>query len=196
MNTSRTLLAFAVGFGVALALGWGALPRILYQEKSQPLEFRHKTHAAKSGTAQCGDCHTVREDGVFAGIPATQNCAGCHAEPMGATKAEATLVNDYVKQHRETPWLVYARQPANVRFSHSIHINRARLECVQCHGRHGESDALRAFEMNRISGYSRDIWGRSLSRLRRAKFEGMKMGDCEACHRERRVEAGCLGCHQ
>lgn len=196
MNMPRTLLAFAIGFGAALAAGWGAFPRALYQKQAQPLQFRHKTHAAKSGTSQCGDCHTLREDGAFAGIPGNQSCAGCHTDPMGTTKAEATLVNIYIKPKLETPWLVYAQQPSNVRFSHSIHVTRGKLECVRCHGAHGESDALRPYEVNRISGYSRDIWGHSLSRLHRAKNEGMKMGDCEGCHRERKVEAGCLGCHQ
>ena len=192
----RTLIAFVIGFGAALAAGWGAFPRVLYSKKVQPFEYRHKTHAAKSGTAECGDCHALREDGVFAGIPVNEKCAGCHGEPMGSTKAEATLVNDYVKQSREVPWLVYAQQPANVRFSHAIHTQRGKLACVECHGTHGESDALRPLEVNRISGYSRDIWGRSLSRLRRAKHEGMKMTDCEGCHRDKGVEAGCLGCHQ
>lgn len=192
----RTLLAFAIGFGAALAAGWGAFPRVLYQKKVQPIEFRHKTHAAKSGTSACGDCHALREDGAFAGIPATTSCAGCHGEPMGTTKAEAALVNDYVKPQRETPWLVYAQQPANVRFSHAIHTRLAGLKCEDCHGTQGETDALKPYEVNRISGYSRDIWGRSMSRLRRAPHEGMKMADCEDCHRKRGVEAGCLGCHQ
>jgi hypothetical protein len=192
----RTLLVFVIGFGAALAAGWGAFPRVLYSKKAQPFEYRHKTHAAKSGTSQCTDCHAMGGDGVFAGIPKTQSCAGCHGEPMGTSKAEATLVNNYVKPGRETPWLVYARQPANVRFSHAIHTQRGKLECVECHGTHGESDTLRAYEENRISGYSRDIWGRSMSRLRRARHEGMKMTDCEGCHRDKGVEAGCLGCHQ
>jgi hypothetical protein len=192
----RTILAFVIGFGAALAAGWGAFPRILYEKKAQPFEFRHKTHAAKSGTAECNDCHALREDGTFAGLPATQSCAGCHAEPMGSTKAENTLVNNYVKPERETQWLVYSRQPANVRFSHAIHTKRAGLACKQCHGDQGESDAMRTYEVNRISGYSRDIWGRSISRMRRGAHDGMKMSDCEDCHRERKVEAGCLGCHQ
>src|SRR5690349_10299551 len=132
MTVPRALIVFVVGFGAALAAGWGAFPRALYQKKAQPVEFRHKTHAAKSGTSQCQDCHAIREDGTFAGIPGTQSCAGCHAEPMGATPAEAVLVNSFVKPHRETPWLVYAGQPANVRFSHAIHVQRGKLECVRC----------------------------------------------------------------
>ena len=58
------------------------------------------------------------------------------------------------------------------------------------------SDQVRVYQLNRISGYSRDIWGHSISRLRRAPHDGMKMSDCEDCHRRHNVEAGCLGCHE
>lgn len=192
----RVTAMFGAGFAAVMAAGWLAFPRALYERLPQPLEYRHKTHAAKSGTSGCTDCHALGENGAFAGIPATSSCATCHAEALGASKAEATLVNAYVKPARETPWLVYSRQPANVRFSHAIHTKRGKLECARCHGDHGESDTLRPFERNRISGYGRDIWGPTMSRFGRRPHEGMKMTDCMDCHRERGVEAGCLGCHQ
>ena len=126
----------------------------------------------------------------------TAKCAGCHSERIGETPAEATLVNDYIKPGRETPWLVYSQQPKNVWFSHAIHVKRAKLACVECHSTYGESDQVRVLEVNRISGYSRDIWGHSISRLRRAPHDGMKMSDCEDCHQRHNIEVGCLGCHQ
>lgn len=192
----RGLCFFLTGVVTIQVAGWVGLPKALYVTKQQPMEYRHKTHAAKSGAAECDGCHTLGSDGVFAGLPKTESCAACHAEPQGKTAAEATLVNSYVKPEKETPWLVYARQPANVRFSHAIHTKRAKLTCERCHGKHGESDALRPYEENRISGYSRDIWGRSISRLRRAANEGMKMDDCEGCHKERGFDTGCLSCHR
>jgi hypothetical protein len=171
-------------------------PRVLYVQKQQPLEFRHKTHAEKSGVADCGECHAVREDGAFAGIPAMEKCAACHSERIGESKDEAAMVNSFIKPGHETPWLVYARQPANVWFSHAIHVKRAGLACTECHSTYGATDQVRIYQLNRISGYSRDIWGQSISRLRRAPHEGMKMSDCENCHRRRNVEVGCLGCHE
>ena len=177
----RSLLAFLIGFCAVLTAGWTALPKLLYTRQAQPVAFWHKTHAAKSGTADCASCHVLRDDGAFAGLPANEGCAGCHAEPMGTTPAEATLVNNYIKPQRETPWLVYARQPANVRFSHAIHARRAGLECSKCHGAHGDTDVVPVYLQNRISGYSRDL---------------LSMGACEKCHREHHVDAGCLGCHQ
>jgi hypothetical protein len=125
-----------------------------------------------------------------------EKCAACHSERIGESKAEAILVNNFIKPGHETPWLVYAQQPANVWFSHAIHVKRAGLVCTECHSTYGASDRVRVYEVNRISGYSRDIWGQSMSRLRRAPHEGMKMSDCEDCHRRRKVEVGCLGCHE
>jgi len=196
MKKWRYPLVFSFGLLVALFGGWFVFPRVLYVQKHQPLDFLHKTHAAKSGLADCGECHVIREDGSFAGLPPMEKCAGCHSEKIGESTAEATLVNEYIKPGRETPWLVYSRQPANVWFSHAIHVKRAGLACVECHSTYGESDTSRVLEVNRISGYSRDIWGHSISRLRRAPHEGMKMSDCEQCHQGHNVEVGCLGCHE
>ena len=196
MKFSRSAIVFGLGLTFALFAGWFVFPRMLYVQKRQPLDFLHKTHADKSGVAECGECHALRDDGSFAGLPPSEKCAGCHSERIGESKAEATLVNDYIKPGHEISWRVYSRQPANVWFSHAIHLKRAGLACVECHSTYGESDQVRVLEVNRISGYSRDIWGHSISRLRRAPHEGMKMSDCEACHQRHNLEVGCLGCHQ
>lgn len=193
---ARNTIVFGAGVLVALVVGWVVFPRVLYVQKHQPLDFLHKTHAEKSGLSDCGECHALREDGSFTGLPANEKCAGCHSDKIGTTRAEATLVDNYIKPAHETPWLVYSRQPANVWFSHAIHVKRANLSCTECHSNYGEADQVRLYEVNRISGYSRDIWGHSISRLRRAPHEGMKMSDCEDCHRRHNVEVGCLGCHQ
>jgi len=196
MNLRRYLLVFGFGFALAVVTGWVAFPRALYVRREQPLAFHHKTHSEKSGLTQCDSCHSLSSDGEFAGMPSTEICAGCHAEKLGTSKSEATLVDNYVKPGRETPWLVSSRQPANVWFSHAIHTRGGGLACSECHGNYGESDEIRIYEQNRISGYSRDIWGHSISRLRRAPHDGMKMSDCEACHRHHNIEVGCLGCHE
>lgn len=191
---ARNALVFGLGLAVALLAGWVAFPRALYERQNQPLEFHHKTHAEKSGSTDCNDCHTLREDGSFAGIPSGETCAACHADRVGTSRDEAILVDNYLKAGKEVPWLVYARQPANVWFPHAVHVRRAGLSCKQCHASYGESDQVRVYEQNRINGYSRDIWGHSLLRIR--QHDGMKMSDCEDCHRQRRVEVGCLGCHR
>lgn len=192
----RNLVVFLVGFGIALVAGYVAFPRVLYIRQQQPLEFYHKTHSDKSGLTQCDSCHIVGSDGEFSGIPRSEVCAGCHSDKLGTSPSEAILVDTYLKPGKETPWLAYSRQPANVWFSHAVHTRRAGLACTECHGAYGEADQTRVYERNRISGYSRDIWGHSISRLRRAPHDGMKMTDCESCHRRHKVEVGCLGCHQ
>lgn len=196
MTVRRNLLVTAIGFAFALLMGWVAFPRALYLHHAQPVDFYHKTHSEKSGLSDCSACHTLGSDGEFTGIPRMETCAGCHAEKLGTSTSEATLVDVYIKPVVETPWLVYAQQPANVWFSHAIHTRRAGLACTECHGTYGESDQHKVYEQNRISGYSRDVWGHSISRLHRAPHDGMKMSDCEDCHKRRSVEVGCLGCHQ
>jgi len=190
-------ITFSLGFVSALAAGWLGFPRLLYVNASQPLPFSHKRHAAEATGMSCNDCHAFRADGSFAGIPKTESCANCHAEVQGQSTAEKTLVEEYVKPGKEIPWRIYARQPDNVFFPHAAHVKRAKISCERCHGPHGQSAELRPFELNRISGYSRDIWGPSLARIGLKEWQGMKMGDCLHCHTQQgRGGTSCLACHR
>ncbi len=194
----RGVFVFILGMISMLALGWIAFPRALYREASQPLQFNHKLHTGDKVGAKCADCHSLSADGRFSGTPGVAGCGGCHPEPVTQSAEEKKLVEQYVKPNREIPWLIYARQPENVCFSHAIHTVRARLTCEQCHGDHGRTERLRVYQENRISGYSRDIWGDTIARLplERPGHPAMKMDDCMGCHREKNVEAACLGCHK
>jgi len=193
---ARSTLVLGLGLVTALLAGWVAFPRVLYVGQTQPLDFHHKTHAEQSGFAECAQCHALRDDGTFGGTPSLDTCMSCHSERIGTSHDETILVDNYVKTGKEVPWLVYARQPANVWFSHAIHVRRGRLACSECHSTYGESDDVRIYEQNRISGYSRDIWGHSILRIRFRRHDGMKMSDCEDCHRQHHIQVGCLGCHQ
>jgi menaquinone reductase, multiheme cytochrome c subunit len=184
----RGLMAFLAGAAVALAIGWGAFPRVIYRSQAQPVDFSHKVHAEKAGS-QCVDCHAFRDDGTYAGVPTLDKCAACHAAPMGSTAAEKAFIEQYITPNREPAWLSYARQPENVFFSHITHVQRGQLQCEQCHGAVGTSDHLRPLETDRISGYSRDIWGA-------AGRPGMTMDNCVKCHRQRHLEHSCLDCHK
>jgi hypothetical protein len=171
------------GLAIALGAGWLAFPRVLYRSRPQPVNFSHKIHADKAG-AKCEDCHALRDDGSFAGLPTVDKCAGCHAAPMGTSAEEKKFVDDYVTPNREPQWLPYARQPQNVAFSHAQHVKRAGMACQTCHGDVGTSDTLRPYQADRISGYSRDVW------------QSMKMADCVNCHRQKGLEHSCLDCHK
>jgi hypothetical protein len=192
---SRALITFGIGFAAALAAGWLGLPKALYQTVEQPIQFSHATHTGEAVGMSCQDCHALGEDGRFAGIPRLEVCSPCHTEPMGESDAEATLVRDYVTPNREIPWLVYSRQPENVRFAHAPHLGLAKLECSDCHGDHGTTASLRPLQRNRLSTYSRDVEGRIVI-LASSSDHGMKMNDCSRCHSERGVEESCLTCHK
>lgn len=192
----RALLMVGVGAGATLLCGWFAFPYAMFRRIEQPIQFSHKLHTGEKVGLACEECHALAADGRFSGIPAVEKCTPCHAEPQGATADEKRLVDEYVKPGRQIPWLVYARQPENVYFAHAPHLKLAGLACESCHGRHGASDHLRPFEENRLSSYSRDIWGRSLTGPRRTQCEGMTMADCSRCHQQHGVKESCLMCHK
>ncbi len=173
-------ILFITGFATALAAGWAGLPKVLFRTEAQPINFSHKVHAGEKVGMACNDCHAITDAGHFAGIPKTEKCEGCHAEPVTQSLDEKRLVENYVKPEREVPWMVYARQPQNVRFSHAIHQNLAKLDCERCHGNHGKSDKLPVIRVNRISGYTHT----------------MKMSECEDCHAEKKVGTTCQSCHK
>ena len=186
---TRGLIIFVAGAALSSAAGWSLLPRLLYRQTSQPVAFSHKIHSEKGGM-QCADCHSLRADGSFAGIPNLAKCAECHVAPMGQSAAEAAFVRDYVTPSREVQWLVYARQPDNAWFPHAPHLKRAKFDCNRCHAGQGSSDILPVFEVNRISGYSRDVMGRP------GRATGMRMDDCIECHRKSGLKHACLDCHR
>jgi hypothetical protein len=178
----RGKIFFLAGLLAALVVGWGGFPSVRYQRVAQPVQFSHKIHADKAG-AKCDDCHFLRQDGAFAGIPALEKCSGCHAQAMGTSAEEKRFIDSYVTPNREVVWQVYARQPQNVYFSHVAHIKLAHLDCRQCHGAQGQSDKLAAARVERISGYSGS-----------PHFQNMDA--CEDCHRQRGAANSCLACHQ
>lgn len=189
----RGPILFATGFAAMLSAGWLVFPRAIHERSSQPIQFSHRTHTDKAGM-RCDDCHSLRADGAFTGIPRIDKCAGCHAAPVGATADEKLLVDRYVTPNRQIPWKVYARQPDNAWFPHATHVNLAKLSCEQCHGGHGKSGQLRDYEANRLSGYSGDFWHVSLNRT--SGKTGIQMSDCEHCHGEKGVVTSCIDCHK
>jgi hypothetical protein len=192
----RSVAPLLTGFVAALAAGWLAFPGLLYRSEPQPLRFSHAVHAGEKGGMVCEDCHQLREDGRFTGIPGVSRCAECHQSPLGDTPEEKRLVEEFVKPGREIPWKVYARQPDHVFFPHATHVRLAGLACQDCHGPHGSSDFLPRYESDRLTGYSRSIEGRSLARFARETWEGKKMVDCSHCHGAKGVRESCLDCHK
>ena len=128
----------------------------------------------------------------------------CHEELLGETEEEQTFYDEYVSTNREVPWLVYSRQPDSVFFSHAAHVTMGKMDCVTCHGHIGESEHTRDYEENRITGYSRDIWGQNIAGLKKDPWDRMKMDDCSECHVRLNVKqnsvqtqkGACFVCHK
>jgi len=187
-------LVFAAAFLIFLGLGFWAIPNLLYAEKAQPFEFSHQVHLKQADG--CKTCHYLRDDGSFSGLPGLETCKECHSDqPMGETPAEKKFVEDYLVPGKPIPWLVYAKQPNCVFFSHAAHTKSAGLECEKCHGNHGKSNKLPPYEYNWISTYSRNIWGKNILGLG-GPPDRMKMDDCAKCHRENGVRDACFVCHK
>ena len=183
LQIHRGKLLFGAGMLAALALGWRGFPLVRFARVPQPVAFSHKIHTEKAG-AKCDDCHSLRADGTFAGIPTLDKCSSCHAQPMGTSAEEKRFIDVFVTPNREIPWQDYARQPENVYFSHSFHIKLAQIDCRQCHGATRRERYARAPpRIDRISGYS-------------ASPHFQDMNACEDCHRQRGAANSCLACHK
>jgi len=177
------ILFFIISFAASLVVGWIVFPKLLYSQKKQPIDFNHAVHTEAVDNG-CKSCHFFREDGSFAGAPKLEQCIDCHEEVIGVSSEEAKFVEEYVANEKEVPWLIYSKQPDCVFFSHAAHVKGAEINCTVCHGHIGESEHLRAYEENRITGYSRDIWGKNISGLKKNTWDRMKMDDCAQCHKE------------
>ncbi|MBC2743859.1 MAG: cytochrome c3 family protein [Desulfosarcina sp.] len=107
------------------------------------------------------------------------------------------------------PKLLYSQKQQPFSFNHALHVEEvdegceschffredgsfsgipkvigAKMDCVTCHGHIGESESSRPYEYNRITGYSRDIWGKNIAGFKKNSWDRMKMDDCAQCHKE------------
>ncbi|MBA2881965.1 hypothetical protein HNR65_002299 [Desulfosalsimonas propionicica] len=189
---------FMIGLVASIISGWVAFPKLLYSTKQQPIDFNHQVHLEQMG-GQCNACHFFREDGSFSGSPTLEECKSCHMYPMTGNENEQKFIDEYVNQDKEVPWLIYAEQPPCVFFSHAAHVRGADMQCATCHGDIKNSTSLREYQENRLTGYSRDIWGKSMLRLGEPDHGGrrQKMNDCAECHlKETGSKGNCFQCHK
>ncbi|MBU2490118.1 MAG: cytochrome c family protein [Proteobacteria bacterium] len=216
-----TLFLAIVAAYASLLIGWVVFPMLLYAKYEQPINFNHSLHVDETG--DCESCHYFREDGSYAGLPGNDVCTGCHSDVMGSDPEEIKYVEEYVNKDREVDWYVYSRQPDCVFFSHAAHVLKGEMECETCHGDVGAEESTRPYYVNRLTGYSRDIWGENISGINNHDWsaltsahageddgedghgegggftmKSMKMDDCADCHLHMKgVEReGCFVCHK
>ncbi len=203
------VIFFVIGFVGALIIGWIIFPMLLYSKQPQPLNFSHAIHMdpdrvdieGDTKTEKCLYCHNFYPDGTFAGIPKLDKCTECHDDPespLGDSPEEKKFLTMYVATGKQIPWLSYYKQPPCVYFSHIAHIKMGHLQCETCHGPHGESEILPPYQVNRITGYSRNIWGNNIAGIKKHTWDRMKMDDCAECHTKmgHPENNACFVCHK
>lgn len=171
-----TIATFILGLVVALVIGWWIFPDLMFKEIQQPVAFKHASHEM----LECADCHYLRDDGSFSGIPNTESCVSCHEISQGDSAAEAAYLENYAVKGKEVPWQVHQKQPDNVFFSHAAHSLESCQQmgchaeweseadlCIQCHPSVEDLDKPIPYLENRLTGYSKST---------------MKMWECERCH--------------
>ena len=195
-NWGPVMLFFLVGFALSLVVGWVLFPKLLYSQKKQPVDFNHKLHMEMDEIEDCSSCHYFREDGSFSGAPKLAQCTDCHDSILSGTENELVFYEEYVQKEREIPWLIYSKQPQCVYFSHVAHVKMANMDCKTCHGDIGESETLPIYQQNRISLYSRDIWGHNIAGFATNTWDRMKMDDCARCQVREGVRQASVQTHK
>ena len=204
------LVYFLAGIIPALIIGWILFPIALYSEQQQPINFSHAIHTdpdimegveGDTDMERCSLCHAFRDDGTFAGIPKLETCMECHDDPefpLGESPEEERFLKEYVATETEIPWLIYSKQPDCVYFSHIAHVKMANMDCRTCHGDLDKTDNLPVYQENRISGYSRNIYGKNIIGHKTHPWDKMKMDDCGDCHIAEGYEEdnACFVCHK
>ena len=185
--TRRALIAFAAGlcWRSRLSAGCGLPAPALRPGRAAAALQPPDPHLGQDRASPARTATRSREDGRFAGIPPVASCAECHAEPQGQSADEKRLVEEYVKPGREIPWLVYARQPDNVRFPHAVHVE-GRGDRLRALPRLARQRATRCAPTRRTaSAATAATSGARRCRDSGAPRQGMKMSDCEGCHAAR-----------
>ena len=134
----------------------------------QPIAFSHKMHA---GTLElkCGQCHPNPDPGEKMSVAAASSCMQCHAE-IGADRPEIQKLAAFAKKDREIRWARIYQIPANVMFSHKVHLVVGST-CTECHGQVSARDRL--------------------------YLEGdISMGACINCHKAKEASVDCTYCHE
>lgn len=152
--------------GTAGALAWPRSPA----PARQPVAFDHGLHAGELQIG-CETCHAFDAAAPFSGLPGTDACATCHAEPLGTSAEEAKVVAA-VRSGAALGWQPLWREPRHVFFSHRLHAGVAGIACAACHP------------------------GIAEARAPPPRVRPLGMSDCLACHARAGGPSRCTACHR
>ena len=133
----------------------------------QPIAFSHKTHTSLG--VKCMDCHEIRPPGFEASIPQESFCMGCHSV-VKTDSPEIKRLAEFHANKKPVPWVRVYQVPDFVWFSHEVHVQRAHLDCEECHGPVREREVI-------------------------AKEKPTTMNSCIACHEMKKAPTRCDLCH-
>jgi hypothetical protein len=169
-SASRRALVVGLVAGAAISsavgLTWSGPPAAV----TQPVAFDHRLHVHDMEIA-CATCHAFDAPAPFSGLPETETCAGCHAEPLGTSAEEAKVVAA-VKSGSGLVWSPLQREPRHVFFSHRLHAEAARIACEECHPAFADA------------------------RAPPPRVRPIRMGDCLRCHERVGAPTRCTACHR
>jgi len=165
----RALIAGLVAgaaIGSAVGLTWSGPPAAV----TQPVAFDHRLHVREMEIA-CATCHAFAPPAPFSGLPETETCASCHAEPLGTSLEEAKVVAAS-KSGARLAWAPLQRVPRHVFFSHRLHTEAARIACDDCHPAFADA------------------------RAPPPRVPPIRMSDCLRCHERVGAPTRCTACHR
>ena len=172
------VVGLLLSVGLAITAGWMSWDYYAAGQSrlgpEQPIPFSHRLHASKEidggKDIDCRFCHTGVEKLPRASLPPIQTCLFCHNYII-TEHPEIRRLHRYNDEEEPIPWVRVYEVPDHVYFTHRMHIRRAGLECVDCHGEVERMDRLRP---------PREL----------------KMGFCLECHRPRGASTDCWTCHR
>jgi hypothetical protein len=166
LATGALILSFAM-FSGARGIRAQDKPPEPPPAKPQPIPFSHKLHT--QFFKECQDCHQISSDGWTMSYPPEEKCMTCHATVATDSPAIKKLA-EYAAQKKPVPWVQIYRAPDFVYFSHRKHVQKAKLDCENCHGPVRERDVI-------------------------VREKPISMAACIACHKEKGASTNCRTCH-
>lgn len=136
------------------------------------LLFQDEKLRERKDVRACVGCHRKAWSGNQASIPSAVVCAACHAAAAKTASPEEKRLREILARGGDVPWIQLHTVANHVHFSHSAHVRRAGLPCLECHEDMSQKDA----PPSRVRVFT--------------------MKNCLHCHKENHATFDCVACHK